>query len=272
MRVDSAGPRTWLLGMLAGWALLVWVLALAGMGGHITPLPDDPALLQRLPSPPPPPPERIGTLAQYSEAGARPLFSEDRRPQPFSLQPEGEAEQAPAFDFILTSVLQVPGLQMAIVQPTGGGDSVRMKLGEAPEEAKGWRLVELHPRSAVFDGPEGQKSLDLRVFDGSGGQAPTAVTRAEAATEPASPAPGGTTAFPATPAPTTTPTSPVPRAATATTPTPALASGNTAAAAAPSAAPVTPEAQMEAIRKRIEARRAQLRAQAVQAQPPAQKP
>ena len=34
--------------------------------------------------------------------------------------PEGEAAQEPSFDFILTSVLQAPGLRMAIVQPTGG--------------------------------------------------------------------------------------------------------------------------------------------------------
>ena len=155
MRVDSVSSRTWMLATLAGWALLVWLLALFGMGGNITPLADDASLLQRLPTPPKPPAERIGTLAQYSETGTRPLFSDDRRPQPFFLQPEGEAPQEPSFDFILTSVLQAPGLQMAIVQPTDGGDSVRMKLGEAPEEAKGWRLVELHPRSAVFVGPEG---------------------------------------------------------------------------------------------------------------------
>ena len=48
VRVDSAGPRTWLLATLAGWALLAWLLALLGMGGRIAPLADDPALLQPL--------------------------------------------------------------------------------------------------------------------------------------------------------------------------------------------------------------------------------
>ena len=164
MRVDRASPRTLLLATVACWTLLVWFDGAVCIGATSRRA-DDASLAQRLPTPPKPPAERIGTLAQYSETSGRPLFSEDRRPQPFSLQPEGETPQEPSFDFILTSVLQTPGLQMAIVQATDGGASVRMKLGEAPEEAKGWRLVELHPRSAVFDGPEGQKSLELRTFD-----------------------------------------------------------------------------------------------------------
>jgi general secretion pathway protein N len=274
VRVDSASSRTWMLATLAGWALLVWLLALFGMGGNITPLPDDATLAQRLPTPPKPPAERIGTLAQYGETGTRPLFSEDRRPQPFSLQPEGEVPQEPSFDFILTSVLQAPGLQMAIVQPTEGGDSVRMKLGEAPEEAKGWRLVELHPRSAVFDGPEGQKSLDLRTFDGNGGEAPTAMTRAPGdAGRPAGDTANPTRALPPPGKPQPAPPADVapPRPVARPANTPAI-TPETTTAGQPA---ITPEAQMEAIRKRIEARRAQLRAQAQQLAPqeqPAQKP
>ena len=45
MRVEDAGPRTWLLAALAGCALVAWLLAVAGMGGRIEPLPDDPAQL-----------------------------------------------------------------------------------------------------------------------------------------------------------------------------------------------------------------------------------
>lgn len=269
MRVDSVSPRTWLLATLAGWALLVWILALSGMGGNITPLPDDDSLAQRLPVPPKPPAERIGTLAQYSETGSRPLFSEDRRPQPFSLQPEGEVPQEPSFDFVLTSVLRTPGLQMAIVQPSAGGDSVRMKLGEAPDDAKGWRLVELHARSAVFEGPEGQKTLDLRTFDGNGGEAPTAVARPP---QDATTRPEGSQ----TPRPGQVPVAPPPiKPAPAVSPTPTVAAPAAPAApaaVAPAAAPMTPEAQMDAIRKRIEARRAQLRAEAQQQQQPAKTP
>jgi general secretion pathway protein N len=259
VRVDSAGPRTWLLATVAGWALLAWVLALAGMGGRAALLADDPGLLQPLPQPRPSPPERLGPLAQYAEIGARPLFAEDRRPHPFSLQTaNGEQAETNTFDYMLTSVLITPQLRMAIVQPSQGGDSVRIKLGEASEDIPAWRLVELNPRSAVFEGPEGRKALDLRTFDGVGGQSPTEVRVVDATVDAASPAAPGTRPPPAAgvveadadtsdkPAP-----PPAPEEAEATTST---------------------ERQMDAIRKRIEARRAQLRQEALRKTAPAQKP
>lgn len=42
MRVESLGPRTLLLGTVAGWAVLSAILAVAGLGSRITPLADDP--------------------------------------------------------------------------------------------------------------------------------------------------------------------------------------------------------------------------------------
>lgn len=267
MRLADAGPRTWLLAGVAGWAVLLWLLAMLGMGGRIAPLPDDPDLLARLPVPRAAGPERIGPLAQYAEVGTRPLFSEDRRPQPFVIQSEGGAEQAPAFDFVLTSVLITPQVQMAIVQPSAGGESIRMKLGEAPEAAQGWRLVSVEPRSAVFEGPQGQKSLELRTYNGTGGEAPTVVRANGADTAPAGvpvpPAAPGTPAQraatkPATAAvPAPAPQPQAPPATAAATPGKPPATGSDL----PST-PMTPEAQMEAIRKRIEARRAQLREEA----------
>ena len=256
MRVDVVGPRTWLLGAVAGWAVLVLLLALLGMGGHIARLADDPALVRALPVLRPAPPVRIGPLSQYGEAAARPLFADTRRPQPFTLQPEGEAEEAPQFDFILTSVLQAPSLQMAIIQPSGGGEPIRMKLGESPEEAQGWRLVELHPRSAVFDGPQGQKTLDLRTYDGTGGEAPTAIaaTPRSQSTRPEPQDEGQPVEV--RDADASAPSAASPPPAVAGRPAPPR---NTAPT---NAAPASPEAQMDAIRRRIEARRAQLRAEA----------
>ncbi|MCJ0825661.1 general secretion pathway protein GspN [Luteimonas sp. 50] len=256
MRVDGAGPRTWLLATVAGWALLAWVLALAGMGGRAALLADDPGLLQPLPQPRPSPPERLGPLAQYAEIGARPLFAEDRRPHPFSLQSgDGEEAEVDAFDYVLTSVLITPQLHMAIVQPSQGGDSVRIKLGEAAEDIPAWRLVELNARSAVFEGPEGRKALDLRTFDGVGGASPTEVR------EPGDRADAGDAN-----APGRRPSPPV-----------AAAEADDATEASPAPAANTPEPtatekQMDAIRKRIEARRAQLRQEALQKTAPARKP
>jgi len=174
MRAEDIGARTWLYAGLAGWALCVWVLAMFGMGGSIDRLDDDPSLRQALPQPHSPGAQRLGPMAQYADVAARPLFTDNRRPQPFVIDPMGEAEGAGNdFDYVLSSVLRTPALQMVILQPAGGGEPVRVKLGGAPDAAPGWVLQSVAARGAVFAGPEGERSLELRVFDGSGGQAPT---------------------------------------------------------------------------------------------------
>ena len=121
MPAESAGTRTWLLGAVALWAVVTWCLALAGLGGRIDRLPPDPSLLQPLPTTLPAAEARPGPLQQYAAAGERPLFTTDRRPTPFLINPQDE-EAATGFDYVLTSVVTGPGLQVAIVQPAGGGD------------------------------------------------------------------------------------------------------------------------------------------------------
>jgi general secretion pathway protein N len=254
-----------LLATVAAWALLAWVLSLANMGGRIARLPDDPSLVQPLPAVPKAQAERIGPLEQYAETAQRPLFSEDRKPQPFSLQPQGEGEEAQQFDFILTSVLITPQVRMAIVQPAAGGDSIRMKQDESPAEAQGWRLVAVEPRSATFVGPQGEKTLQLRVFDGKGGTAPTRT----AAPQPEinMDAPVQMTDADEVPPPPPPPQEPAAADADAA----ATASAPQQTGSTLESAPMTPEQQMDAIRKRIEQRRAQLR-QEQQRQQQNQKP
>ncbi|UNK48929.1 general secretion pathway protein GspN [Lysobacter sp. S4-A87] len=273
MRLDDAGPRTWLLATVAGWALLAWLLAVAGMGRHAPALEADPSQLRPLPSTRAQAAERLGPLAQYAPIGARPLFSQDRQPKPFFLQGQGEGDsKSNAFDYLLTSVLITPTLHMAILQPADGSESVRVKLGEVPESHPSWRLTALDARSAVFEGPEGRREMTLRVFDGQGGQPPTPLN-----TVPGGGLPAGISVQAAPQA--TSPKAAANPARAPTAPGRAVsAAPNTAAAAANARpteenddAPATPEAQMEAIRKRIEARRAQMRQQQA-AQPPAQTP
>ena len=241
MRIDGIAPRTWLLATVAAWALAAWTLSLLGMGERVQRLPDDSSLLWRLPQLAPASPDRLGPLAQYAETINRPLFSETRTPQAFSLAPEGDDNAAPAFDFVLTSVLLTPTLQEAIVQPSAGGESIRIKLGGAADSQPSWHLSALNPRSAIFDGPGEQKTLDLRVFDGNGCETPTAMQVA-----------GGTNAGP--------PSKPTIKPGVA----PAVPSATTTPAPAAEAAdePPSQEAQVDSIRKRIEERRAQLRQQA----------
>ncbi|MFC5570488.1 hypothetical protein ACFPN1_10495 [Lysobacter yangpyeongensis] len=259
MRFESASPRTWLLATLAVWAVLALLLALFGMGGRIAPLPEDASLLRPLPALPRTVRERLGPLAQYSEIAGRPLFADDRRPHPFSLQPQGE-EEAKSFDYVLTSVMITPTFRMAIIQPPdGNGPPLRIKLGEADASLPAWHLQSLDARSAVFVGPEGERRLELRVYNGVGGEAPTAVTRTDATQ--GQPTPAGQ---PAVVMDATTPPANAQAAAPAPPP-PEVVAPATPNRAEPSQ-PMTEQAQMEAIRKRIEARRAQLRQEALQQQ------
>lgn len=258
MNAEATGPRTWLLGAVAGWAMLVWVLALFGLGGHIERLADDPSLAQKLPALPAVVPERLGPFGQYNEFSSRPLFSDDRLPKSFTLQPEGETQQE-TFNFVLTSVLLSPRVQLAIIQPDGGGDSIRLKVGEAPDSAPSYQLLSLTPRGAVFAGPEGEKPLELRVFDGVGGEAPTTIRT--------TPTAGVSNPGAVPQRPTRNLTAPQnpglpskPGSGAATNAPPAMTNP-------PPPPPQTPDSQVEEIRKRIEARRAQLREQQ-QSQPP----
>lgn len=254
MRIDDAGPRTWLLGAVAAWALGLWLLAVAGMGGRIAPLEADASLEQPLPEPVPAAAGRLGPATDYATISARPLLSPDRRPQPFSLQPEREGEPTEErFDFVLTGVLLTPELKLAIIQPVGGGESIRLRMGQSPETAPSWRLVALSSRGAVFEGPGGEQSLELRSYDGGAD-----LRRAAPATSSRRP-----DAMADAPMPDASmPDAPVPTEVDAADAAPGMEDADAA---------TTPQAQMEAIRKRIEARREQLRREARQPPPPQQR-
>ncbi|WP_462114015.1 type II secretion system protein XpsN, partial [Lysobacter xanthus] len=178
MRLDDVAPRTLLLGAVAGWALLAWALALAGMGGHLPEGESGAIEGSRLPTlPKGEATPALGPYSQYAEISARPLLATDRRPHAFSIgQPNGKSDAPPDFDLVLTSVLISPQARIAIVQKPDGSAYWRVKVGEAPESQPGWMLTELAPRSAVFEGPGGRKELALRIFDGKGGAAPGAPT------------------------------------------------------------------------------------------------
>lgn len=179
MRIDDAGPRTWLLAAVALWAVCTWVLAAAGLGGRVEPLPEDPQLLQPLPQGGAAASERLGPPGQYAAIVDRALFAPDRQHRPFFLEADGQDEgEVPAgFDVVLTSVLITPRLEMAIVQREEDGAPISFRVGESAPQTPGWTLVSVAPRSATFAGPEGERILEMRVFDGVGGQPPT---RAEA--------------------------------------------------------------------------------------------
>lgn len=238
----SLRPLTLLVAAACAWALALLVLSLLGLGGRMGLRADEgtaPALpevtLRALPP-------RLGAPEAYAEVGQRPLLNFDRRPAAVAVA-EG-AEGGAELDATLTSVMITSSLKLAIVRKNDAGTVHRVRLGERVE-GTGWTLVSLEPRRAIFEGPGGQRAMDLRAFNGQGGEAPTAV----AAVAPAATPPAADAARPAQmPTP---PPSPQP-AAVATAQTAPPAPGATPA-------PLTQEQQVEAIRRRIEARRAQMR-------------
>lgn len=275
MRIDATNARTWLVAAVGGWALLFAVLSLAGLGSRIGTLEDD-GMAAAPVGPAPANVPAAPPLSAFDQVSARPLFAADRRPHPFFIDPQDEEGEGTGFDYVLTSVLRTPDFAMAILQPSGGGDSIRLKVGEGPPEASNWQLDSVDARSVVFNTPEGPRTLELRVFDGNGGQPPTPMTpvpppEGQSATQAASrppPAPGPTAGEGAqSPVRRAGQGSPANASASATpsrgpqgqsSAAPAGASGESTEAA-PAAGPS--EAQVEAIRRRIEERRARLRQQ-----------
>lgn len=243
MRADAAGLRTWWLVVFAGWALLLCLMAGLGMGSRL-PQADGSEAARPLPAIPAAGAPRLGELPAYAAIAQRPVFAADRRPHPFVLAGT-DAPQSTALR--LTGVLITPQLQMATLT-TDQGRSLRLRLqGEAVE---GWRLLSLAARSATVEGPGGVRTLDMQVFDGHGGEAPTALRSK----------PGGAPPLPVAHAP-APPNVPVAQPAPPPPAAPAAAA-NSATPTAPAAAmPVPSEEQLKAIRERIEARRRALQQQ-----------
>ncbi|MCI2262827.1 type II secretion system protein XpsN [Xanthomonas indica] len=247
MRIEAMGLRTVWLGTLALWGLLVWALGLGGLGERVAPLPDDPSMLQRLPGLPAATAHRLGDFSQYGEIAARPVFAEDRRPHPFFLSADNGQAAAP--NVRLTGVLLTDRFKMATLT-TEQGESLRLQ--EGGDAVQGWRLLSLAPRQATVSGSGGTQTLELKVFDGKGGQPPTVLGQAGRAAAAQGQMPGAASNGQSNPnAPRPPPQSapnPVPNQA----PTPS---------APPPSSPAPSSEQLQAIRERIEARRRQLQQQ-----------
>jgi general secretion pathway protein N len=257
MRADSLSPKTWLFAGIAGWAVCLWVFSLFGLGERLGAA-DIGQTPQRLPSTAIPRADRPGPQTQYAEIALRPIFAENRKPQAFTIDGAGVEAQVNTFDYTLTSVMIASDVQLAILKPAAdGAQPVRVKVGEAVETAPQWTLASLLPRSATFRGPEGDKILELRVFNGIGGTPPMPIAQVP---PPLGPGAVINETLPGQPGN----EQPVP-------PPPGVPPPVQAANA--DAANVSTQVQLDAIRKRIEARRAQLRQQATQeAQNPAPQP
>lgn len=243
MSADHPLLRTVLV-VFAVWSVAVLVAVEAGLGGRWSLHPDappDPSQLPRVQllsggS-------RVGDFQEYASVVERPLFREDRRPAPDPAQAAAPVEQAPPapLEVTVTSIVLAGDRQLAILSDAKGERRQAVRLGAALEgELAAWRLVELKPRLAVFEGPGGRREVELRVFDGQGGEPPTPV---QAPPAPAAQAqPDGQ-----------------PLDAGEVKQDPSRPQGGAVIE------PDSPEARAEAIRRRIEERRRQMREEAERA-------
>jgi len=154
--VNAASQRQltpWLVALvvLLG-AVLLLLLAGVGRGAQwgqpraLAPLPPagNPA---NLPQPVP--------LQQFALVWQKPLFSPDRRPVAHAA-----AGGSSLGDLELTGIILTPGLRMALLHDRNGDRQVRLREGEALPDGS-VKLVELRPRSALFDSAAGRTELKL---------------------------------------------------------------------------------------------------------------
>src|SRR5687768_10433235 len=152
-------PLGALFAAVALWSIGLLVLGLAGLGGRVDRHPPNPAL-----APPVPVVElqsldpRLGNASDYAEVGQRPLLNADRRPAPVAAAADAPSE-AP-LEATLTSVLIAGDTRIAIVQKKDDAIARRVRVGDVLE-GTAWRLAELQPRRAVFEGPSGRRELEL---------------------------------------------------------------------------------------------------------------
>jgi general secretion pathway protein N len=179
--------------ILAGVLGVLWLALWAGLGRgvrwdapHPT-VPSEEADTGQTPLPAPPP------LAQFAAVWTQPLFHPQRRPQTRS------AAAGNPGDLQLTGIILTPTLHMALLRARDGSEVRVREGGELP--GGGVTLVEVRPRTAVFEGAGGRIEMELPA-----GAPIDAAARGGATTvqEGAAPATASRTAAPAsaTPAPT----------------------------------------------------------------------
>lgn len=150
---------------------VLFLVLLAGIGRGVRWAP--PRAVAPLPAqhaatlPPPVPLER------YAPVWQQPLFDPDRKPVAHAASGGGQLG-----DMQLTGILLTPTLRMALLHNKREGDNgqeLRVREGTRLPDGS-WTLVEVRPRSAVFDSSSGRVELQLPagapIEQLHGGQAP----------------------------------------------------------------------------------------------------
>lgn len=153
MRAAAQRRLTPALALLAALLAAIFAALLLGTGQGVrwnpsraaAPLPP-PGRGAALPSPQP--------LDRFALVWQKPLFSPDRRPS--ALADGGGA----VGDLALTGVILTRDVHIALVHDKSNNRDLQIVEGKATPDGR-WTLVEVHPRSAVFDAPDGRVELKL---------------------------------------------------------------------------------------------------------------
>ncbi len=198
---------------------------------------------------------------RYKLIEDKPVFNEDRKPTPpGDAAPDPNNKPVGELQAVLTGVILSGELQMALMKDGTNQKPMRIRLGTPLEGSlSAWKLVELKPRSAIFEAGGQRKELALATYDKALTPPPPSAFPTPPPPPPQQQAnPNGQPPPPppiaANPAPPAQPAAPADPFYGNTAPNPANAN---AQAAAQQGAPNADE-----IRRRIEERRRQLREEA----------
>jgi general secretion pathway protein N len=180
--MNAAGQRRLTPVLMLALAALggLWQALLGGWGSEprwstVAAATPAPAADRAAPLPPPAP------RSQFAVIWQRPLFSPDRRPAAQALQGSSIGELQ------LTGVILTPTLQLALLHDRQGDRELRLHRGESAPGGQ-VTLVEVRPRSAVFDTPNGRVELHLPAGAPIDANAPPAAPDAAPAKPAATPA------------------------------------------------------------------------------------
>lgn len=142
------------LGGIAATLGVVLLLLLGGLGRHahwgksraLAPLPPVGSAAD-LP--------RALPLQQFMLVWQKPLFNPDRKPT--ALAADGGSDLG---DLQLTGIILTPRMRMALLHDKNGDREIRLREGETLQGSN-VTLVEVHPRSALFDSAAGRTELKL---------------------------------------------------------------------------------------------------------------
>ncbi|MEP6897978.1 MAG: hypothetical protein ABI870_05560 [Rhodanobacter sp.] len=98
---------------------------------------------------------RAAPLQQFALVWQKPLFSPDRKPIARTVQ--GGSNLG---DLDLTGIILTPALHMALLHDKNGDRQIRLREGESLPDGS-VKLVEVRPRSALFDASGGRTELKL---------------------------------------------------------------------------------------------------------------